>query len=289
MKKAVIYGATSTGKMVYEKVKHKYNILYFVDGNPSLIGSTVEKIPVKDPEIILLDQPDIVVMGILTGYEEAVEYLVEKGYPEENILCQYVDLNSCARKECLEKIAVIFENMKILAELFMTFFKIGLFTFGGGYAMLPLLQAELARKKKWVTDEELMDYYCIGQSTPGIISVNVATFIGYKKAQSLGAVVATMGIIAPSQVIIMSLAHILNLYMDNPYVSHAFAGIRIVVVALIAEAVLGLWKKAITDKWGWGVFIVSLGLVLGLNASPILLVVLAAALGLGLNYVRSRK
>lgn len=120
MKKAVIYGATSTGKMVYEKVKHKYNILYFVDGNPSLIGSTVEKIPVKDPEIILLDQPDIVVMGILTGYEEAVEYLVEKGYPEENILCQYVDLNSRARKECLEKIAVIFENMKIngaVAEL----------------------------------------------------------------------------------------------------------------------------------------------------------------------------
>ena len=120
MKKAVIYGATSTGKMVYEKVKHKYNILYFVDGNPSLIGSTVEKIPVKDPEIILLDQPDIIVMGILTGYEEAVEYLVEKGYPEENILCQYVDLNSRARKECLEKIAVIFENMKIngaVAEL----------------------------------------------------------------------------------------------------------------------------------------------------------------------------
>lgn len=106
--------------MVYEKVKHKYNILYFVDGNPSLIGSTVEKIPVKDPEIILLDQPDIIVMGILTGYEEAVEYLVEKGYPEENILCQYVDLNSRARKECLEKIAVIFENMKIngaVAEL----------------------------------------------------------------------------------------------------------------------------------------------------------------------------
>ncbi len=179
--------------------------------------------------------------------------------------------------------------MKILAELFMTFFKIGLFTFGGGYAMIPLLQAELARKKKWVTDEELMDYYCIGQSTPGIIAVNVATFIGCKKAQIKGAIVATMGIIAPSLVIIISLAHILNLYMDNPYVAHAFAGIRIVVTALIAEAVLGLWKKAITDKWGWGVFIVSLGLLLGLNASPILLVVLAAALGLGLNYVRSRK
>ena len=179
--------------------------------------------------------------------------------------------------------------MKILAELFMTFFKIGLFTFGGGYAMIPLLQAELANKKKWVTDEELMDYYCIGQSTPGIISVNVATFIGYKKALSLGAVVATMGIIAPSLVIIMSLAHVLNLYMDNPYVAHAFAGIRIVVVALIAEAVFGLWKKAVTDKWGWGILIISLGLLLGVNASPVLLVILAATAGLVLNYVRSRK
>ena len=179
--------------------------------------------------------------------------------------------------------------MKILAELFMTFFKIGLFTFGGGYAMLPLLQAELARKKKWVTDEELMDYYCIGQSTPGIISVNVATFIGYKKAQSLGAVVATMGIIAPSLVIIMSLAHILNLYMDNPYVSHAFAGIRIVVVALIAEAVLGLWKKAITNKWGWGVFIISLGLLLGVKDTPVKLFVLNAEFGQWQNYLTSPK
>ncbi len=145
--------------------------------------------------------------------------------------------------------------MKILAELFITFSKSGCLPFGGGYAMIPLLQAELANKKKWVTDEELMDYYCIGQSTPGIISVNVATFIGYKKGRTTGAVVATAGIIAPSLVIIMSLAHILNLYMDNPYVSHAFAGIRIVVVALIAEAVLGLWKKAITNKWGWGVLL----------------------------------
>ena len=117
--------------------------------------------------------------------------------------------------------------MKILADLFMTFFKIGLFTFGGGYAMIPLLQAELVRKKKWSSDEELMDYYCIGQSTPGIIAINVATFIGYKRARSTGAVVATLGMVSPSLIIIMSLAHVLNLYMDNPYVAHAFAGIRI--------------------------------------------------------------
>lgn len=144
--------------------------------------------------------------------------------------------------------------MKILADLFMTFFKIGLFTFGGGYAMIPLLQAELVRKKKWSSDEELMDYYCIGQSTPGIIAINVATFIGYKRARSTGAVAATLGMVSPSLIIIMSLAHVLNMYMDNPYVAHAFAGIRIVVAALIAEAVFSLWKKAVRRKTDWAVF-----------------------------------
>jgi len=179
--------------------------------------------------------------------------------------------------------------MKILAELFIVFFKIGLFTFGGGYAMIPLLQAELSGKRKWVTDEELMDYYCIGQSTPGIISVNVATFIGYKKARTKGAVAATAGIIAPSLAIIMSLAHILNLYMDNLYVARAFAGIRIVVVALIAEAVFGLWKKAVTDKWGWGIFTISLILLFAFNVSPVLLVILSAAVGLAVNFAGGRQ
>lgn len=179
--------------------------------------------------------------------------------------------------------------MKILAEVFLTFFKIGLFTFGGGYAMIPLLQAELVTRKKWASDVELMDYYCIGQSTPGIIAINVATFIGYKTSGVKGAVCATLGMISPSLVIIMSLAHVLNLYMGNPYVAHAFAGVRIVVVALIAEAIFSLWKKAVVGKWGWGVFLGSLILLLGLNASPFLLVVLAAGSGLVLNYVRSRK
>lgn len=170
--------------------------------------------------------------------------------------------------------------MKILADLFMTFFKIGLFTFGGGYAMIPLLQAELVRKKKWSSDEELMDYYCIGQSTPGIIAINVATFIGYKRARSTGAVVATLGMVSPSLIIIMSLAHVLNLYMDNLYVAHAFAGIRIVVAALIAEAVFSLWKKAVRRKTDWAVFLLALAALLAFNLSPIVIVLLAAAVGL---------
>ena len=179
--------------------------------------------------------------------------------------------------------------MKILFELFVTFFKIGLFTFGGGYAMIPLLQAELVTKKHWTDDKELMDYYCIGQSTPGIISVNVATFIGYKMKRVIGAIVATLGIIMSSLIIIMALAHILSLYMANEYVASAFAGARIVVVALIAEAVFKLWKTAIIGKFALGVFLVSLGCLLIFNLSPILLVVAAGVIGLALYWWRRRK
>ena len=178
--------------------------------------------------------------------------------------------------------------MKILIELFVTFFKIGLFTFGGGYAMIPLLQAELVTKKHWTDDKELMDYYCIGQSTPGIISVNVATFIGYKMKRVIGAIVATLGIIMPSLIIIMALAHILSLYMHNEYVASAFAGVRIVVVALIAEAVFKLWKTAIIGKFGLSVFGLALASLLVFNIPPILLVLAAGVLGLAL-YWRSRK
>ena len=128
--------------------------------------------------------------------------------------------------------------MSVLWNLFTTFFKIGLFTFGGGYAMIPLLSAELAKKKRWTTDEELMDYYSIGQCTPGIIAVNVSTFIGYKLKGVSGAVAATAGMVAPSVVIIIAIANAVSFYMKNEYVAHAFAGIRIVVIALIFDVVL---------------------------------------------------
>lgn len=179
--------------------------------------------------------------------------------------------------------------MKILIELFITFFKIGMFTFGGGYAMIPLLQAELVNKKKWTDDKELMDYYCIGQSTPGIIAVNVATFIGYKKGGISGAIVATLGMIAPSLAIIMSLAHILKLYMENEYVSHAFAGVRIVVVVLILEAIFSLWKKAVTDWQSLGIFGIALVLLLAMNLSPIAIVLMVAAGGMLINRWRAKK
>ncbi len=120
MKKAVIYGATATGRRVYDQIKDKYHVMYFVDGNPALIGKDIEQLPIREKSEIFKNQPDVVFMGILTGYEEAEEYLISNGFPEERIICKYVDLNSRVRKECLEKIALIFEDKKIegaVAEL----------------------------------------------------------------------------------------------------------------------------------------------------------------------------
>ncbi len=170
--------------------------------------------------------------------------------------------------------------MSVLWSLFATFFKIGLFTFGGGYAMIPLLQAELVEKKKWVSDEEIMDYYSIGQCTPGIIAVNVATFIGYKMKNVSGAVVATAGIVMPSFLIIIGLANILALYMENRYVAHAFAGIRIVVIALIFDVILSMRKKGIDSLLQGTIFILSMLGLLWLGASPVTVVAAAAFIGL---------
>lgn len=116
-KTVVIYGATTTGKRVFEHIKHRYKVEYFVDGNPELIGSKIENIEVKKRNEILKTKPDIVIMGILTGYEDAVKYLVDNGYPEEKIICKYVDLNSRARKDCLEKISIIFKEKNIVGEV----------------------------------------------------------------------------------------------------------------------------------------------------------------------------
>ena len=120
MKTAVIYGAATTAKRVYEEVKGQYVVRYFVDGNPAFIGSRIDGLDVKGREAILEARPDLVVMGILTGYEDAVEYLIQNGFPEERIICRFVDLNTRARRDCLEKIAMILEDKAVpgaVAEL----------------------------------------------------------------------------------------------------------------------------------------------------------------------------
>ena len=138
--------------------------------------------------------------------------------------------------------------MKQLFELFLAFARVGVMTFGGGYAMIPILEREIVDRHGWASEEELMDYYAVGQCTPGVIAVNTATFIGYKVAGTIGGIVATLGVVFPSVVIITVIAGILTNFADVPAVKSAFAGIRVCVCVLIFNAVLKLWKKAVVDK-----------------------------------------
>lgn len=169
--------------------------------------------------------------------------------------------------------------MKDLCKLYRVFFSIGICTFGGGYAMLSLLQRVIVEKYHWATEEELMDYYAIGQCTPGIIALNTSTFIGYKYKKLPGAIVATLGFLSPSLIIIVLIAAFLENYASIPLVGHAFAGVRICVCALILDAVLKLGKKSITDKIGVAIFVIICALAVLTDISTIALVLASAAAG----------
>lgn len=150
--------------------------------------------------------------------------------------------------------------MNIYLDLFLTFARVGVCTFGGGYAMLPILQREVVEKKGWATDEELTDYYAIGQCTPGIIAVNTATFIGHKFKGVPGGVMATLGVVFPSIVIITLIAVCLSNFAEIPVVQHALAGVNACVVALIASSVVKLGKSAMKNPAAWIIFLVVLAL-----------------------------
>ena len=138
--------------------------------------------------------------------------------------------------------------MKELLELYLAFFRIGCVNFGGGYAMLPLLEKDLVDKRGWTTMDDLMDYFAIGQCTPGVIALNVSTFIGYKKKGILGSIASTLGFLTGPIVIILIIAAFLTSFAELEIVQHAFAGIRVCVCVLILQAILRLWKKSIVDK-----------------------------------------
>lgn len=167
-----------------------------------------------------------------------------------------------------------------LLELFITFAKVGVMTFGGGYAMIPILERELIDRHSWTTSEELMDYYAVGQCTPGVIAVNTATFIGNKLAGVVGGIVATLGVVFPSVVIITLIAGILTNFADIPMVKSAFAGIRVCVCVLIFNSVLKLYKSAVIDKATFAIFLVVILASFFLGLSPVILVVLSAAAGI---------
>ena len=169
--------------------------------------------------------------------------------------------------------------MNILLDMFLTFAKVGVMTFGGGYAMLPILQREVVDNKGWATEEELMDYFAIGQCSPGVIAVNTATFIGQKNKGTIGGIFATLGVVFPSLLIISALAGVIEAFSHIGWVQNAFGGIRVCVCVLILNAVVKLMKKAVVDKATLIIFLVVM-LGSGLtDLSPVIFVVLAGVAG----------
>ncbi|MBS4959765.1 MAG: chromate transporter [Clostridiales bacterium] len=179
--------------------------------------------------------------------------------------------------------------MKDLIELFLIFAKIGSVTFGGGYAMLPILTRELVEKRGWTTDEELTDYFAIGQCTPGIIAINVSTFIGYKRAGIIGAIISTIGFVTIPIGIITIIAAFLQNFADLAIVKNAFAGIRVCVCVLILNAIERLWNKSIVDKKTLVLFTIVFVLSAFVGLSPALLVVAAAIVGIAIKQIGGKK
>ena len=170
--------------------------------------------------------------------------------------------------------------MEELITLYTTFFRIGGLTFGGGLTMLPMLKHELVEKKDWVTEDELLDYYAVGQCTPGIIAVNTATFVGYKRKGVIVGIVATFGMISPSLIIISILALFLDQFMSNVWVSHAVNGIKVVVCALMLNTVVTMAKKSIVNALCGSIAVIAFLLALFTPIPTVLIVVIAGIFGI---------
>jgi chromate transporter len=170
--------------------------------------------------------------------------------------------------------------MSLYLELFVAFFRVGLFTFGGGYAMLPIVKKEIIERKAWITQEQMMDYYGIAQVSMGIIAINTSALIGYQVAKSKGALVAAFSTALPSILVITLIAMFLQPFMNNPIVLNMFSAIRIVVAALITHTAYSLTKKGIIDKRGAVLFVFVLMGIIMLDLSPIILIIASAFFGI---------
>lgn len=173
--------------------------------------------------------------------------------------------------------------MKDLFDLYAAFFRIGGLTFGGGLTMLPMLKYELVEKKHWVEEDDLLDYYAVGQCTPGIIAVNVATFVGYKKKGITGAIFSTLGMISPSLIIVSIIAMFLNQFLANEYVAHAIGGIKIVVCALMLNTVITMAKKTIKGIITGIACVIAFVLAMFSPVPTVVIVIIAGVVGIILN------
>ena len=184
---------------------------------------------------------------------------------------------------------MLIKKLKDLFTIYFAFFKVGAFTFGGGLAMMPMLQKELIEKKQWLTEEELIDYYAVGQSTPGIIAVNVATFVGYKRAGILGGIFGTLGIISPSLIIIMILANLINSISDYPIVQKALTGINVAVAALLTSVIINFAKKTIKNVWNAIFMLISFLLIFALKVPSFIVILFGLATGIILTFIHKKK
>ena len=176
---------------------------------------------------------------------------------------------------------------KTLVELFFVFFKIGAVTFGGGLAMLPIIEKELVIKRNWVTKDTLLDYFAIGQATPGIIAVNVATFLGYSRAGILGAIVATLGVVTPSIIIISIIAKFLSGFSENITVKKALSGINVVVAALLTKVLWGFRKKIFSSILSFVLFLLAFLGIAFFNINTVVIVIGSIFLGLGFFFLNN--
>lgn len=176
--------------------------------------------------------------------------------------------------------------MKMLFKIFITFFKIGSFTFGGGYAMLPIIKRELVDNLGWLEEKYIYDYYAIGQSTPGIIAVNTATMTGYSLQGFKGGLAATVGFISPSIIIITLIASFFKRFQEINLFQHAFNAVQIAVIALIIDIVVKMWQKSDKTKFSLLIFITAFISLAFFAVSPVFVILISAALGITIQHLR---
>lgn len=180
-------------------------------------------------------------------------------------------------------------KLKEFLELYLAFVKIGAFTFGGGLAMMPIMQRELIEKRGWITEEELIDYFAIGQSTPGIIAVNVSTFVGYKRLGVLGGIIGTVGVVTPSWVIIMLLAGAISSVDKYPLAQKALKGINVAVAALLTSVIVKFSKKTIKNIWNALFMLLAFALIYFLKVQSVWIIIAALVIGCLLTLYRQKK
>ena len=180
-------------------------------------------------------------------------------------------------------------KLKRFFDLYFTFVKIGTFTIGGGLAMMPMMQKELIDKKHWMTEEDLIDYYAVGQSTPGMIAVNVSTFVGYNQLGILGGIVATLGMVSPSIIIITILAGLINSIDEYPMVQKALRGINVAVAALFTSVIVKFVKKTIKKPLHVLLMLISFTLVYFFKVQSFWIILAAILCGVVITSVNIRK